>query len=294
MCECRTESLLEFRQPGDLSEISDWWSSRKLLRHLHDEQVEVVVCATVPQARLLTFLKRRGETNVRIVVVHSDHGPYFGWGDMRHIDLIAVADPESCDAFLKRGVPAEKLCCYGIPTASHPGYFAPLEARPEVTVYLAAGGFGWGGIHRPVEQLAGLSGLKMKVVCGENPDAVRRVRAIAAKHPGQIEVHGKLSDPLPLMAECHLYIGAPGGQTMSEASNLGLGAVIPWMGKNGNSAYFKKHGAAHVIPFEELRVVVQKLLEDRDQLMSLRMNARRIARPAASEQTARRILEVLP
>jgi processive 1,2-diacylglycerol beta-glucosyltransferase len=164
-----------------------------------------------------------------------------------------------------------------------------------------AGGFGVG----PIEQIylavmaravmAIETPIEVVVVSGRNEELKERLAAIAPPERHRAHVLGFTDQMDELMAVAEVVLSKPGGLTTSEV--LARGAVMaivnPIPGQESrNSDYLLENGAA--VKINNIGTLAHKLgplLADPARLAALSANARRLCRPRAAFDIARRALE---
>jgi processive 1,2-diacylglycerol beta-glucosyltransferase len=77
-----------------------------------------------------------------------------------------------------------------------------------------------------VRSFAGIAGVRLTVICGDNPARVEQTRRAAQEAGVDAEVLGFERDMPRRMAAAHLLVGKPGGLTTSESLAAGRPMVI--------------------------------------------------------------------
>lgn len=136
--------------------------------------------------------------------------------------------------------------------------------------------------------------LELAVVARRNEPLRARPEKTAAPARHRVKVWGFTDAIDELMAAADVVMSKPGGLTTSEvlARGAAMAIVNPIPGQESrNSDYLLENGAAIKINITAtLAFKLERLLADATQLAALRQNARRIARPRAAFDIARKTL----
>jgi len=203
------------------------------------------------------------------------------------------------------GVPPVETTLTGI--TIHPLYSLPkdrarcLEAhvhegdRP--VVLQLAGGFGVGPIEKLDRGVLSVEvPLEIVVVAGRNEKARKKLERIEPPSRHRAKVMGFTDKMDELLAIADVVLSKPGGLTTSEtlARGAAMAIVNPIPGQESrNSDYLLENGAA--IKVNSVAVLPHKLtglLRDPGKLATLKENARRLGRPRAAFDVARKVLEL--
>jgi processive 1,2-diacylglycerol beta-glucosyltransferase len=132
------------------------------------------------------------------------------------------------------------------------------------------------------------------VVAGRNSELQARLEAVRPPPRHRLKVLGFTEEIHELMNAADLVVSKPGGLTTSEvlSSGAAMAIVNPIPGQESrNSDYLLEHGAAIKINQpSSLPYKVGLLLKDPDRLALLKENARRLGRPQAAFEVARKAL----
>jgi processive 1,2-diacylglycerol beta-glucosyltransferase len=202
------------------------------------------------------------------------------------------------------GVPSTDVTATGIPI--HPAFGTRKERQAclehqdlkgdRPIVLQLAGGFGVGpvaGLYRAILQTE--VPLEVVVVAGRNERLRAQLDAceVPARHRARVLGFTDQIDELMLLAD--VVVSKPGGLTTSEALARGtaLAIVNPVPGQESrNSDFLLENGAA--IKLNNLATLPYKLtqlLRTPGQLKALKENARRLGRPQAALDIARKVLD---
>ncbi len=222
------------------------WTARGLRAAIARHHPDVVV-ATFPEAvQGLGRLRRRGLLPMTTVVLVADPAPHPLWVDPA-LDLHLVSTREGA-ALARRIAPAARVRVGALPVAAA---FRPPQDRPprgRALVYVACGSFAFGDV--PAACAAVLAaGADVLVGCGRDARLRTRLTRLARAHPGRVEVHDWIDDPVGATRRCDAVVTNAGGATALEAlacaRPLLLFAPIPGHGR-ANAQVLEAAGAAHI------------------------------------------------
>jgi processive 1,2-diacylglycerol beta-glucosyltransferase len=276
---------------------------RPFIRFLRSEPWNVIVNTHFLPAEIIASLRTKGELTTPQLTATTDFETHRLWVNQPCEHYFTATD-EGAAYLAHWGVPAADVSVTGIPI--HPLFSRPkprdeclrrlglVGERP--IVLQLAGGFGVG----PIEQiyravLAIETPLEVVVVSGRNAELKERLAAIAPPERHRAHVLGFTDQMDELMAVADLVLSKPGGLTTSEVLARGtvMAIVNPIPGQESrNSDYLLEHGAA--VKINNVGTLAHKLgrlLADPARLAALSANARRLGRPRAAFDVARRALE---
>lgn len=306
------EHIVKYLQPLDLDLVI---SVHPLIHHLVIEALEEISRGSdVP----------REEIRLPVVTVVTDLGSaHLSWFDPR-VDLLFVPSQEIYQLAVKRCVPKQKINLSGLPLRE--GFWSadPIELdakkrlqeqlglrpteRPEV-VLLMGGGEGFGRLNDVAcaigDTLISLGYGQLVVVCGRNEEVRKSLseRRWMNRQLGewlfepQILGFVKNIDEYMTAADCLVTKAGPGSiaEGMIKGLPCLLTAFVPGQ-EEGNIGYVTDNGAGAYVPDEEPEQIAEKIAEwlsDPAAMKEMSENARRLAKPAAALQIARRICDGL-
>jgi UDP-N-acetylglucosamine:LPS N-acetylglucosamine transferase len=133
----------------------------------------------------------------------------------------------------------------------------------------------------------------MLVVCGHNEHLRRHVERLAAGLP--LRAVGFVDDVADLMRACDLLVTKAGGVTLAEAFCSAVPVVVHDVlagQEAGNLKYVLHREAVLFAPdAKSLARIVQEVFHDSHRRAALAERGARLARPAASQQIVRSLLE---
>lgn len=205
--------------------------ARRLREGVRRSGARVVVCPQAAVAAVLSEARRRGDLQIPVVAVLTDHGVHPFWADPP-ADLILAPSQAAVEALAALGVPRERVRATGIPLDP---IFSGLPSRADArralalpasapVVLLTGGGKGMGGLDRYASELLISSPrAHLLVLCGAND----RLRA-SLSFGGRVRAFGPQPPELvaAMMAASDLHIGKPGGLSTAESLATGLPMVL--------------------------------------------------------------------
>jgi processive 1,2-diacylglycerol beta-glucosyltransferase len=264
---------------------------------------DVVVNTHFLPAEIIANLRNRGKLPQRQMTVTTDFETHRLWVN-QPTELYTTATTEGAAYLASFGVPKEHISCTGIPI--HPVFSKKIDrdaclqahglAGDRPIILQLAGGFGVGPIAKLYQGLLSIQQpLEIIVVTGKNADAKTELEQLAVPQRHRSKIMGFTDKIHELMAVADVVMSKPGGLTTSEtlASGAAMAIVNPIPGQESrNSDYLLENGAAIKINnTATMPIKLEELLADKSRLQSLKTNARRLARPMAAYDVAKKALE---
>lgn len=278
---------------------------KPLLKLLQARPWDLVINTHFLPAEIIASLRRRGKTSLPQVTVVTDFMVHRLW-IQEPCEHYFLATSESAAYVRALGIPAERIAVTGIPI--HPAFGHPVRRGPclqalgcggeRPIVLLLSGGFGVGPVEAILASVLAIARpLEVVVFCGRNARLERRLAAIAPHPTHRLRVLGYTTQLDRWLAVADLVISKPGGLTASEilARGTPFAIVNPIPGQESRNAdYLLENGAAVKIgPLATLTWKIDRLLADPARLSRLKRGAKRLARPEAAFEVARRVLALL-
>jgi len=193
------------------------------------------------------------------------------------------------------GIPIDPVFADNTPAATMRSQLG-LPERP--TVLLLSGGFGVGPLLAMLDSFADTeSALSLIVVAGRNAELEAACRERAATLGLPVTVYGFVTNIHELMDAADLVVTKPGGLTTNEilAKGKPMALVAPIPGQEQrNCDYLLEEGAAvRLHDVGDAAWHFNRWLGDPALMDRMRAQARRIARPHAAHDVARRLLSAL-
>jgi processive 1,2-diacylglycerol beta-glucosyltransferase len=282
----------------------DRLNTRPLVKFIREFDPHITVCTHFLPAGIISHLIQKEELEAHLSIVVTDMDCHALWlCRLFHRYFVAI---EETKVYLEAlGLPGERITISGIPVDpvfSSPADRAAIRAsyglNPEKpTLLLSAGAVGLGPAETIVSQLRDRLGkdVQLIVVCGRNEELRDRIQKSVAAEKSRFCILGFTDRMHDLMKISDLFIGKPGGLTMSEALACGLPMVViqPIPGQEErNSDHLLEEGAA--IKCNEVATLpykIMKLLEDPPRMEAMRARARALGRPHAARTIVESLLD---
>jgi len=275
---------------------------RPFLRFLGSEPWDVIVNTHFLPAELIASLRAKNKLATPHLTVTTDFETHRLWVN-QPCDHYFSATSEGAAYLQHWGVPAGDITVSGIPI--HPVFSQPKDrgeclsrqglAGDRPIIVQISGGFGVGPIEEIFRGILAIEvPVEIVVVTGRNETAKRQLEQIAAPERHRVKILGFTDQIDELMAVADIVVSKPGGLTTSEilARGAAMAVVNPIPGQESrNSDFLLEKGAA--VKINNLATLAHKLtplLEDPSRLARLKENSRRIGKPQAAFDIARRAL----
>ncbi len=275
--------------------------SRLLREHTPD-----VVVATHPMGApaLTALLHRRGQSLPYYTVV-TDYGGLHTWWAYPFGELWFAPSEETGEHLVRSGIPAERVVVSGYPV--HPRFARRTRTAAEIrqalglepdrfTALLVGGAEGVGPLAEIVEALASAPApWQLIAVTGRNRALKEHLDSRAADWAIPVRVEGSVDDMPTRMHAADVLLTKAGGSTLSEGLTCGLPmlliSVLPGQ-EEENAHYFQGLGVARqaLSPAEARAALVGLAAPASARLQQMRSCAQRAARPFASLEIARHVL----
>lgn len=253
---------------------------------LDREDFDYILTTHFLPAEVVSALKRKKRIRAKLVTVITDFDVHKIWLTPE-TDIYVVASAWTQERLKALGVPPQKVCAFGIPTAEpFAGVYDMAEAKKSLglkedlfTVLIATGSFGIGPIERIIEALPGF---QLIVVCGHNRGLFERLNA---KKNELVKVTGLVDNMPELMAASNVMVTKPGGLSISEALVRQLPLVF-FNAIPGQETHNVRVLQEHDIGFapegvEGIAGILQKLKSSPDFYLSVLKKTHQLARPSA-------------
>ena len=286
----------------------DKLNTRPLVRLLRSYQPDFIVCTHFLPAEIVSWLRAKERLASRQAIVVTDFDVHAMWL-VHHYEQYFVAIDEARVYLEALGIPVSKITVTGIPIDP---VFAKkknkLDMRQKhgldnerITILLSAGGFGVGSVEPLIASLKAIEHkVQVVAICGRNEELRKRLlksgNSLAAG--GNLLIHpvGYTQEMDEYMSASDIVLGKPGGLTTSEALAKGLAFVVvnPIPGQEErNSDHLLEAGVA--IRCNNLLTLSYKLnhlLADSSRLARMQTASRKLGRPDAASDIARRVFRL--
>jgi processive 1,2-diacylglycerol beta-glucosyltransferase len=283
----------------------DKLNTRPLVRLLRSYRPDFIVCTHFLPAEIVSWLRAKERLASRQAIVVTDFDVHAMWL-VHHYEQYFVAIDEARVYLEALGIPASKITVTGIPIDP---VFAKrknkLEMRQKhgldnerITILLSAGGFGVGSVEPLIASLKAIEHkVQVVAICGRNEELRKRLSKssnnLAAG--GNLLIHpvGYTQEMDEYMSASDIVLGKPGGLTTSEALAKGLAFVVvnPIPGQEErNSDHLLEAGVAiRCNNLPTLSYKLNNLLADSSRLARMQTASRKLGRPDAASDIARRV-----
>ena len=282
------------------------------LKNLIKEKNPDIVVSTHPfSSQMVSYLKRKGKINCKLVTVLTDFAPHDQWLiGHEFTDAFCVSNSRMYEYLTNYGIEKKKVHVTGIPlsdkfskTFDKAKIFKEfdLDENKPVILFFGGGEFGLGKdrtlqvlkalIHNlPTYQIIAVSGRNKKMNKGFN-DIVTETNAKT-----RVKVFDYTNKVPEIMSISSLVVTKPGGLTTSEAlaSGLPLLVINPIPGQEEENAEFlEKHDVGVWIrKKEDPNVIIQKLFEDKLKLEKMRENTKILAKKNSTKDICEIIMNL--
>lgn len=196
---------------------------------LRENQFQVVLCTHVFSALMMTDVLRAHGRFVKTGFVATDYtcSPGCAQSDL---DIYFIPHNSLADAFIREGIPAEKLAVSGIPVrrefyaANEANDKNALKSRMQIGIcerhaVMMCGSMGCGPIKQIVRELSALlpENCCLTVICGTNQKLREKLEEMFAGDQ-RIMVRGLVRHVAMWMDSADLFITKPGGISTTEAA----------------------------------------------------------------------------
>lgn len=273
----------------------------QFMRYLEAMQADRIICTHFLPAELISDALRKKKLNIPVWVVVTDYDVHRLWV-YPHLTGYFAASDEVAYRMEKRGIPGETVRVTGIPIA--PAFAqqylraecaAELGLNPKLPIILfMSGGIGIGGMEKTIDEVAQAhQEVQIVALAGRNEQLRQNLEALARKFPERLVALPFTSTIERLMGCADFAVTKPGGLTTAECLAMGLPMVVisPIPGQEERNADFLLEQGAAVKALDGAGVIykIQQLLQEKDKLEALRVNAKRLGKPHA----ARDILNIV-
>ncbi|MBM3255826.1 MAG: hypothetical protein FJZ08_05950 [Candidatus Omnitrophica bacterium] len=264
---------------------------------------DVVACTQAFPCGMVADFKKTYNSDMPLVAVLTDYIPHSYW-IYDNIDYYITPSEEVAARLAKKGVDSFKIKPLGIPF--NPKFTQPVIKEQSleklgldpglVTILIMGGGQGLGPIKTIVKTLKKVKlDFQEIVITGTNKKLYRSLKKKIKKYKKKMLLYGYTDNINELMGVSDIIITKPGGVTTAEALAKGLAMVVvkPIPGQEANNtAYLMQQGAAiKAASATKINLVIEELLGNPHKLKGLHESAMRIAKPNASFDIARLLLD---
>jgi len=281
-------------------------NTRKLKNVLNDIAPDHVICTHFLPAQLLSRRIRKGKFLKPVWVQVTDFDVHTLWIHKGMSGYFAAHD-ELAGRISERGIPEVTVHVTGIPIMpAFADRLSKTECSHELgldparkTLLMMSGGAGLGDSVNLAGRLLDMGGeFQVVAMAGRNEKLLKKLKALAARHPGRLFPLGFTNTMERVMAASDLAITKPGGLTSSECLAMGLPMIIvsPIPGQEERNADFLLESGAAMKACDANAVAwrVDMLLKEPERLATMRKKARLLGRADAARTVLDTVLGRIP
>ena len=301
----KSDSALPNAPMQKLRRAMERLSTRSLRTAIKAYAPDAIICTHFLPAEMLAREIRNQRLVCPVWVQVTDFNLHSMWLQPRMQGYFAASD-EIAFRMRSRGVAPASAHVTGIPVMpafahtldrAHCAATFGLDPRRAI-VLLMSGGAGIGGLDKTVQSLLAIEGnFQLVALAGKNPDLLKNLQQLAARHPSRLRAFGFSNQVEQLMACADLVITKPGGLTTSECLAMGVPMIVhsPIPGQEERNAdYLLEQGAAlKAIDLTALAYRLQILLQHPHLLAQLRQRSHALGRPHAGRTVLQIVLKHL-
>lgn len=275
------------------------------LKNLFDKfRPDAVICTQAFPCGMVADFKKTYASTIPLVAVLTDYVPHSYWV-YDTVDYYITPSEEVSLRLIKKGVPADKIKPLGIPfdpkfneNVIKNELMHKLHLNPNLfTILIMGGGQGFGPIKTIIRSLEKIKkDFQELIVTGTNKKLYKSLKTKVKKYKKKILLFGYVNNIHELMGISDIIVTKPGGVTISEvlAKRLPMIIVKPIPGQEvNNTAYLTDRKAAVEINRpKDINLIIEDFLENRQKLGRLTEAAGRIAKPNASLDIAKFLLDL--
>lgn len=267
-----------------------------LVECLQAEAPDITICTHFLASDIVSYMLQKEKLSTRHAVVVTDIHVHALWLCHQFERYFVPAD-ESAFYLRQLGIPDDRISVTGIPI--HPLFSQPMDREalrkkqkvdPDLPlVLLSAGTFGMESSLEAVRALMLMEQpAQITALCGRNEDLLNEVTKLTEDAPAHLKFRA-----LPYTPDMHewmvisnLFIGKPGGLTISEAmaSHLPMILLNPIPGQEEINASIMLELGVAVSPTDVITLPykVDELLSDPQRLAGMRERLKQLAQPRAA------------
>ena len=278
--------------------------TKKLLKHIEQEDPDVIICTHFYPAIILTNLRKEKiiNPNIKIVSILFDYTVHPFFECAIGVDYMITPDKALHPILIQKGYKSEQLLDYGLPV--NPEFSKSLEkstAREELgldpnmfTVMIMLGGGGFGGTEKLVKKLLKCeTPIQILVVNGKDKESKKHIDKLISKEETIHKVHnyGYVNFVSKLMSASDLFTGKSGGVSVNESLNKNLPMALTEKlvaQEYDNMLFLNRNNACIKLTRKyNLLDAVEELSQDKHRLEELRKNIAKIKKPDATERISK-------
>lgn len=297
---------------GHVSSRTNKVMAIKLKNLIKEIQPDLIVSTHPFSSQMVSYLRRKGKINCKLVTVLTDFAPHDQWLiGHEYTDDFFVANEKMGKYLLNYGVEPSKIHVTGIPLSNK--FFQQfnkqeiykefgLDDSKPVILFFGGGEFGLGK-DRPAQILEALinnlSTTQIIAISGKNPKMNESFSEIVKKLDcgNRVKVFEYTNKVPELMSISSLVVTKPGGLTTSEslASELPILVINPIPGQEEENAEFLvEHNVAVWLKNDDNPdEVIQKLFSSPEKLNNMKKNTVLLAKKNSTKDICEIIMKTL-
>lgn len=286
--------------------IHNFLNCGRLVDFLKQYNPDIILNTHFLGTEIMADMRRRGMLkDTKIISVVTDYFMHSFWVD-KDIDYYCVAQNESKEHLIKRGIPSEKIRAFGIPIDK---VFTVKKGKKELcdrlnigkdfrTALIGSGGFGVGPIKELVKELSTIKdNLQLLVVCGKNPRLYEEISELAKSLQMPVKAYEFVDNMDELMEIADIMVTKSGGMTSSEAMAKDLPMVITSAipGQEArNCRYLVKSGAAiQTSGVGKAKEAIGDILSSETKIEEFKKKIKSIKKPSSSHNISQFAISLL-
>ena len=291
---------------GPARRINNGLNCGQLVKFLNEYNPDAAINTHFIGSEVMADMRRRGMLkNTKLITVVTDYLMHSFWVD-KYTDYYCVAQDESREHLIKRGIPREKIRVFGVPINI---IFAVKKDKRELcrkldiredyrTVLIGSGGFGVGPIKELVKALSGIKkDMQLLVVCGKNPKLYKEISELSKSLETPVKPYEFVDNMDELMEVSDVMVTKSGGMTSSEgmAKNLPMiiTSAIPGQEARNCRCLVESGAAIQAGSAEKTKEAILELLSSKSKMKKLKDNINRVKKPNSSYDIANFTLNLL-
>lgn len=275
--------------------------TKKLLKHIEQENPDVIVCTHFYPAIILTNLRKEKkiDPSIKVVSILTDYTVHPFLECAIGVDYIVTPDKTLHQILIKKGYKSEQLLDFGLPVNTE--FSKNIEkstAREELgldqdlfTVLVMVGGGGFGRVERLVRQLLKCkTPLQILVVNGRDKESKKRIDKLISKEGiiHKVVNYGYVNFVSKLMSASDLFTGKSGCISVNESLNKDLPMALTenLVAQEFDNMIFlnRNNACVRLTKDYDLLDAVEDLSRNSHLLDELKQNIAKIKKPDATER----------
>lgn len=275
--------------------IFDRINAQKFKQEVLKFSPDLIICTHFVAANLLTYWREKNNLNYKVWLVVTDFEAHKLWLDKR-VDAYFVAVDFVKKQLIKWGINEKAIHVTGIPinekftkTYDKEKTRKKLKIKNIFTIDVFSGGFGMGPVEKIIQSILKIKDdFQIMIITGRNKELYKRMNELAKTSDKKILTYGFVDNIEELMTAADIIITKSGGLTVSESMAMGSALLIsnPIPGQEeANSRYLLEHKAAlRADSPAKITEALKKILNNKDILLKLSSNMKKIAQPVAAKK----------